>query len=115
MNLQISSKINNFIKKRLIEFIGILLMALSIFFLASIFTYSPNDPNFIYSPVDTKIENLGGYYGSVISDFFLQAIGLIFVLFALSILGWGFTLTSDKKINNIISKLFYVIVYIFFD
>ena len=114
MNLQISSKINNFIKKRLIEFIGILLMALSIFFLASIFTYSPNDPNFIYSPVDTKIENLGGYYGSVISDFFLQAIGLIFVLFALSILGWGFTLTSDKKINNIIIKLFYVIVYIFF-
>ena len=114
MNLQISSKINNFIKKRLIEFIGILLMALSIFFLASIFTYSPSDPNFIYSPVDTKIENLGGYYGSVISDFFLQAIGLIFVLFALSILGWGFTLTSDKKINNIITKLFYVIVYIFF-
>ena len=114
MNLQISSKINNFVKKRLIEFIGILLMALSIFFLASIFTYSPNDPNFIYSPVDTKIENLGGYYGSVISDFFLQAIGLIFVLFALSILGWGFTLTSDKKINNIITKLFYVIVYIFF-
>ena len=114
MNLQIPSKINNFIKKRLIEFVGILLILISIFFLASIFTYSPNDPNFIYSPVDTKIQNLGGFYGSVISDFFLQAIGLIFVLFTLSLLSWGFALISDKKINNIIAKIFYVIVYIFF-
>jgi DNA segregation ATPase FtsK/SpoIIIE, S-DNA-T family len=114
MNLQVPSKINNFIKKRLIEFVGILLMLISIFFLASIFTYSPNDPNFIYSPVDTKIQNLGGFYGSVISDFFLQAIGLIFVLFTLSLLSWGFALISDKKINNIIAKIFYVIVYIFF-
>ena len=114
MNLQIPSKINNFIKKRLIEFVGVLLVLISIFFLASIFTYSPNDPNFIYSPADTKIQNLGGFYGSVISDFFLQAIGLIFVLFTLSLLSWGFALISDKKINNIIAKIFYVIVYIFF-
>ena len=114
MNLQIPAKINNFIKKRLIEFVGVLLVLISIFFLASIFTYSPNDPNFIYSPADTKIQNLGGFYGSVISDFFLQAIGLIFVLFTLSLLSWGFALISDKKINNIIAKIFYVIVYIFF-
>ena len=114
MNLQIPSKINNFISKRLIEFVGIVLVIISIFFLASIFTYSPNDPNFIYSPVDTKIQNLGGYYGSVISDFFLQAIGLIFVLFTLSLLSWGFTLISDKKIKGIITKIFYTIVYIFF-
>ena len=93
---------------------GVLLVLISIFFLASIFTYSPNDPNFIYSPADTKIQNLGGFYGSVVSDFFLQAIGLIFVLFTLSLLSWGFALISDKKINNIIAKIFYVIVYIFF-
>ena len=114
MNFQISAKINNFIQKRLIEFFGIVLIALSIFFLLSIFTYSPNDPNFIYSPIDTEIKNVGGYYGSIVSDFFLQAIGLIFVLFALSMLSWGFKLTYDKKVNNIIAKLFYVIVYISF-
>ena len=69
MNFQILTKINNFTKNRLLEFIGITLILISFFLLSSIVTYSPSDPNFIYTPENTEIKNIGGFYGSVISDF----------------------------------------------
>ena len=114
MNSKILIRVNNFVKNRLIELTGALLILCSIFALASIFTYSPNDPNFIYTPESTEIINIGGFYGSVISDFFLQAIGLIFILLVLNILIWGFKLLINKKINNIIVKFFYVLIYVIF-
>ena len=77
MNSQILTKINYFIKNRLIELLGFALVFVSIFLLASIVSYSPGDPNFIYSPENTEIKNIGGFYGSVISDFLLQSLGLI--------------------------------------
>ena len=89
MKSQILAKINNFIKKRLIEFLGIVLMLFSFFLLASIITYSPSDPNFIYSSENTEIKNIGGFYGSVISDFLLQSIGLISFLIIINIFYWG--------------------------
>ena len=57
MNSLILFKINNFIKNRLIEILGIFLVCISLFLLASIFSYSPSDPNFIYSPENVEIKN----------------------------------------------------------
>ena len=84
MKSHILAKINNFIKKRLLELCGILLSLFSLFVLASIITYSPDDPNFIYTSENTQIKNIGGFYGSVISDFLLQSIGLISILLAIN-------------------------------
>ena len=89
MKSEILTKINNFIKKRVIESCGIVLVIFSFFLLASILTYSPDDPNFIYSPESTEIKNIGGFYGSVISDFLLQSIGLICILLAINFFYWG--------------------------
>ena len=114
MKSQILTKINNFTKKRLIEFSGILLVLLSFFLLASIITYSPDDPNFIYSPENTQIKNIGGFYGSVISDFLLQSIGLISILLVINFFYWGLKIIIAKRINNIILKSFFVLVYVIF-
>ena len=114
MKSQILIKINHFLKKRLIEFLGLLLMFFSIFLLASIFTYSPSDPNFIYSPENTEIKNIGGFYGSVISDFLLQSIGLISILIVINFFYWGLKIVTIKKINNFITKIFFTLVYIIF-
>ena len=38
---------------------------------------------------DTKIANIGGFYGSVISDFLLQSLGLISILFVFNLIYWG--------------------------
>jgi len=114
MNFQLLTKFNIFFTKRLIESSGIILVLLSIFLLVSIGSYSPEDPNFIYSPENSKIKNLGGFYGSVISDFLLQSIGLISILITFNLFYWGSKLIAEKKIYNFIPKFFYILVYIIF-
>ena len=114
MNSQILIKINSFVKNRLIEFTGILITVIALFLLISIASYSPSDPNFIYTPENANIKNFGGFYGSVISDFLLQSIGLISFFVVLNLLNWGFALISDKKIINFIPKVFYTLAYIIF-
>ena len=69
MNSQTLANVNSFIKNRLIESLGIIIIISSIFIFLSILSYSPNDPNFIYSPENIEIKNFGGFYGSVIADF----------------------------------------------
>ena len=114
MNSQILMKINDFIKKRLIELSGVLLILGSFFVLTSIISYSPSDPNFIYLPENLKINNFGGFYGSVISDFLLQSIGLVSFLFVLTLMYWGYRLISEKRIENFISRVFFTIIYTIF-
>ena len=114
MNSQVLTKINSFFKNKLIEFIGILLILCSIFIFTSIISYSPDDPNFIYTPENGEIKNIGGFYGSVISDFLLQSIGLVSILFVLNLFYWGFKLFVEKKISNFISKTFFTLIYIIF-
>ena len=106
MNSQILQKINNFFKNRLIELSGALLILISFFLLISILSYSPSDPNFIYTPENFDIKNLGGFYGSVISDFLLQSIGLISFFIITNIFYWGLKIILEKKINNFIPKIF---------
>ena len=99
MNSQILIKINNFIKNRLLESLWIILTFVSIFLLASIVSYSPSDPNFIYTSENSEIKNIGGFYGSVISDFLLQSIGLISIFLVVNLFFWGIKLIIKK--NNL--------------
>ena len=114
MNSNILIKINNFIKNRLIELLGILLIFFSIFLLASIISYYPKDPNFIYTPEDTVIKNIGGFYGSVVSDFLLQSFGLISFLLIINFFYWGIKIVIHKTVSNFITKIFYTLAYIVF-
>tara|TARA_Y100000590_G_scaffold116841_1_gene133353 strand:+ start:2479 stop:4605 length:2127 start_codon:yes stop_codon:yes gene_type:complete len=114
MNSQILTNINNFIRKRLIESLGVLSVLLSIFLLFSIASYSPSDPNFIYTPENSQIKNLGGFYGSVISDFLLQSFGLISFLLVFNFLTWGINLISKKSVPNFTTKIFYILFYLIF-
>ena len=65
-----------FIAKRVTEIFGFLVLSAGIFLFVSLFSYSPEDPNFIF-PENTEIRNLLGFRGSYISDIFFQSIGLI--------------------------------------
>ena len=114
MGHMILSKVNSFIKNRLIELMGIFLILISFFLLASIASYSPSDPNFIYTPESTEIKNIAGIYGSIISDFLLQSLGLISILLILNFFYWGIKITKYKKINNIIAKISFIFSYIIF-
>lgn len=106
MYSQILIKINSFVKKRFIEFSGILLVITSIFLLISILSYDQGDPSLTYTPETNLIKNLGGFYGSAIADFILQSIGLVSFFIIINLFNWGFVLIKEKKLITLLQKFF---------
>ena len=111
MNIRnLINKTNIFLLKRLSELIGILLLGLSILLLASLVSYSPEDPNFIF-PDNAEIKNLLGKKGSYISDMLYQSIGLTSLLLPFSFFFISLYIMIDKKILHFIESLFFIILY----
>ena len=101
---------SNFLIKRFIEVLGLFISILSVLLLISLLSYSPEDPNFIF-PDNTEIKNILGFRGSFISDFFFQSIGLISILFSITLLVTGANIVRTKKLLLIIQNSFYLILY----
>jgi len=115
MNTNLYSNITIFLKKRVIELTGILLMLLAILLLISFLSYSPDDPSLlVYGTENLKTNNYLGIYGSLASDFLLQSFGISSFLILITIFSWGISLISNKKINDTIKKLFYIFLYLIF-
>ncbi len=114
MNTNFLNSLTNFLKKRTLEFVGLLLISLGIALTISFATYSPSDPSLIYGDSGSNIKNFFGLYGSRISDFLLQSFGLISFLILLTLISWGLKLIFEKEIKNIIFKLFFLTLYLVF-
>ena len=112
-NMNIKKIVNTallFTVKRLIEILGFVVLLLGIFLLISLISYSPNDPNFIFS--DTiEIKNLLGFRGSFVSDLFFQSIGLISYLVSITLIITGVNIFKTKDLFLIIENFFYVVSY----
>ena len=105
------SKIGDFIIKRLAELLGIFLVVVSILLFASLISYSPEDPNFIF-PENQEIRNFLGFRGSFIADILFQSIGIVSLLVPFSLLFTGLSITINKKFIVIIENIFFIILYI---
>ena len=114
MNSNLYSNIAIFLKKRAIEFVGLLLIILAVLISISFFSYSPNDPSLVFGIEVLNTDNYLGIYGSLVSDFLLQSFGIPSFLILITILSWGISLTINKKINQILKKIFYVFLYLIF-
>ena len=111
MNIKNSiEKARNFALKRLIEFVGLLILVLSILIFVALISYSPNDPNFIYSE-NLELNNILGINGSIGADFLLQSIGLISYFLPITLIFLSITIFYDKKLIKIINSLFYIVCY----
>ena len=82
------TKTKEFLIRKVAELLGLIIVLFGFFILISIFTYSPEDPNFILNN-EAEVQNLLGLRGSIISDFLFQSVGLISYLIP-------FTCTSPK-------------------
>ncbi len=107
------SKILDFLIKRLIEVGGVLLIVISILIFLSLFSYSVEDPNFIYSN-NEDINNILGFRGSFISDFLFQSIGLMSFLFSISVFFTGINIIVKKNLLIILDNFFFIILYSIF-
>jgi len=112
LNKSIYSNTLDFFKRRFIELFGLLLVSLFFIFSYSLFNYSPENSTLIYKIDGPNTEIIFQKYLNIIADFFLQSFGLISFLIAISILSWGISLLINKKIQNLLSKIFYTILYI---
>ena len=103
----------NFVVNRVIEIIGIGISIAGFLLLASLITFSPDDPNFIF-PDNTQIENIFGFRGSFTADIFFQSFGLIALLIPFSLIICGINIILYKKLLLILESFFYIILYAFF-
>ena len=86
----------NFALRRLAEIFGILISLTGVMLFFALITYSPNDPNFIFSD-NTKIENLMGFQGSFVSDLFFQSVGLIAYLIPFTLIFTGINVDGNNR------------------
>ena len=101
---------SNFLIKRFIEVIGLIISIFSLLLLVALISYSPEDPNFIF-PDNTEIKNILGFRGSFVSDIFFQSLGLISILIAVTLFFTGSNIVRTKKIILILQNIFYLILY----
>ena len=100
----------NFTIKRLAEIFGIIITSIGILLFIALFSYSPEDPNFIF-PKDTEIKNILGFQGSFISDLFFQSVGFISFLISFTYIITGINIFRLKEFFLIIENTFLVIIY----
>jgi len=110
----IYKNVANFLKKRTIELIGLVLISIALLLAISFFSYSPDDPTFVYGDKNTTINNLLGIYGGLVADFLLQSFGLVSFLILITITSWGINLIIKKEIQKIQFKIFFLILYLVF-
>ncbi len=103
----------NFAIKRLAEILGLIVFLLGFLLLISLFSYSPNDPNFIF-PENTEIKNLLGFKGSFVSDLLFQSIGLTAYLLSLTLIITGINIFRIKDFFLLIENLFFSVLYLIF-
>ena len=100
----------NFSINRVIEIIGFTILVTGILLLASLITFSPDDPNFIF-PNNTEIQNILGSRGSFTADIFFQSFGMIALLIPFSLIASGTNIIINKKVFLIIESIFYTTLY----
>ena len=103
----------NFAIKKLVEIFGILIFLIGLMLLISLFSYSPEDPNFIF-PDNTQIKNLLGFKGSFTSDLFFQSVGLISYLISFTFIFTGINIFRTKDFFLIIENNFFTVLYSIF-
>ena len=103
----------DFATKRLAEISGLILFFLGLALFIALFTYSPEDPNFIF-PDNTEIKNFFGFKGSFVSDLFFQSVGLIAYLISLTFIFTGINLLKTKEFILIIENIFFAVLYCIF-
>jgi len=100
----------NFAINRIIEITGVAILVTGILLLASLITFSPNDPNFIF-PNNIEITNILGFRGSFAADIFFQSFGVIALLIPFSLMVSGLNIILNKRVFLILESIFYTILY----
>lgn len=109
-NASSSSQLSRFMRKRLDETLGILLIGLAASMVIALFTYDPLDPSLNTARAAGNIHNYIGPIGAYFADIFLQAFGLASYLLPLVLTGWGVHLFKHQKFEAMPGRLLALII-----
>lgn len=90
---------SDFMRRRLIEVVGLILLALALAALAALLTYDPMDPSPNHA-TDGPVTNLLGRPGANIVGFLLPILGLSCFLVAPVLAGWAWRLFRDHELAH---------------
>jgi len=105
-------KVLNFLKLRLIEVSGLVILTFSIFYLYSVATYSPENATLITPGKAEDLVLLN--YSFYISDFLLQAFGLSCFLLFVNFFIWSWLIIIQKSVSSITFKFLFIVIYLSF-
>jgi S-DNA-T family DNA segregation ATPase FtsK/SpoIIIE len=105
-------KVLNFLKLRLIEVSGLVILTFSIFYLYSVATYSPENATLITPGKTEDLVFLN--YSFYISDFLLQAFGLSCFLLFVNFFIWSWLIIIQKSVSSITFKFLFIVIYLSF-
>ena len=106
-------KIITFLKLKIIELAGIITIILAFIYFVSLTTYSANTIGYVF-PSDKNIHNKFLSFFYYLSDFSLQAFGILAFLIFFNLIIWGVYLLIKKRIENFFIKLLFLILSIIF-
>ncbi|MDP2377955.1 DNA translocase FtsK 4TM domain-containing protein, partial [Reyranella sp.] len=78
----------DFLRRRMMELVGVGVAAAGVVLLLALFTYSPGDPSLNHA-TGRAPHNLVGVPGAYISDLLLQTFGLAIILVPVALITWG--------------------------
>jgi len=84
-----------FLRRRLAEIVGIVLMAAGLAFCLAVMTYNPGDPS-LNKASDEPVRNLLGKAGAIVGDFVLQSVGLAGLTIGVVLIAWGWQAVRDN-------------------
>ena len=91
--------LQNFLRRQAARGLGLLILALVAFCLASLGTWNVADPSFSYA-TDNPVMNAMGYPGAVYSDISMQFFGLASVAGLVPAVFWGVILVAGRGIDR---------------
>mgnify|MGYP003704926103 CR=1 FL=1 len=92
-------KIITFIKLKLIELSGLIIIISGFAYFVSLVTYSASNISYVF-PAEKNVHNKLFSFFYYLSDFFLQTFGVFAFLIFINLIIWGGYLIIKKRINN---------------
>ena len=92
---------SRFLKRRMVELLGLALAALGVASVVAMVTYDPSDPSWNTAATAGLTANLLGPPGAVAADILLQSVGAAAMLVALALIVWGFRILRHLDIGRL--------------
>ena len=101
-----------FLRRRMIETVGILLAIVSIILAGSLLTYNSLDPS-LNAATGLAPSNFFGTIGAWLSDLLLQSIGLAACILPLILLGWSWQISTHRGIRFLWVRMIFFPIAVF--